>query len=300
MKSPWVPCDTAVLRERGAKAAFLGIPFDQASVYRTGGNLGPKGMRAASDQFLPYISDFDVDLFEDYGLVDCGDVPIVPADAARSRENAREYVGRILDADAVAICCGGDHSLPEPIGQALHDRTPKFGYVHMDAHIDAAAEFAGELHTNWSGVARIAELIDPTNIAVIGVRGAANPPEQFEWCERMGVNLYRMTDVLRRGIDEVMREALTRATDGTDALYVSWDMDVVDPSHAPGANGSEPGGLSSREALRAAELIGLHGPVIFEISELIPLYDPTFITAKLACYLAFFVLGARASGRERL
>jgi agmatinase len=300
IRAPWIRCEISTIREHAATAAFLGMPFDQASVYRTGGNLGPKALRAASDQFLPYLGDFDIDLFEHYHLVDCGDVPIIPGNAERSRGNVREYVGRILDAGAVAICCGGDHSLPEPIGQAIHARTPNFGYLHLDAHIDAAAEFSGELHTNWSGVARIADLIDPHKIAVVGVRGAANPPEQFDWSERVGLNLYRMTDILRRGIDSVMEDALEHVTKGTDTLYVSWDMDVIDCSHAPGANGNEPGGLTSREALRAAELIGLRKPQVFEIAELVPTYDPTFITAKIACYLIFNVLGAAATGKERL
>jgi agmatinase len=251
-------------------------------------------MRTASDQFLPYFPEYDTNLMDAFNLVDCGDVPIVPGNPVRSREVVKDYVGRVLDSDALAICCGGDHSLPIAIGAALAERLPNFGYLHLDAHLDAAQDVAGERCTNWSAVSRMAELIDPRKIAVVGVRGLANPPEQFRFVADRGIHLHTMRNILDRGIDATILDALEAVTDGTDGFYVSWDLDVIDPAFAPGTNGNEPGGITSREALRAAQLIGTFKPRILEIAELIPVYDPTFITAKLACYLVFNVLGAMA------
>ncbi len=147
--APWIACDSEPIRAQGARAAILGVPFDQATVYRSGSSHGPKGLRQASEQFLPYLGDYDVDLFEEFHLVDCGDVPIVPANAARSRELIADYAGRILDAGAFPICIGGDHSIPIPIMDAVSSRVKgKVGYLHFDAHIDAQPDVAGEKFTN--------------------------------------------------------------------------------------------------------------------------------------------------------
>lgn len=302
LKAPWVPCDEAALREHGARAAILGIPFDQATVYLSGTNMGPKGMRIASDQFLPYLGDFGIDLFEEFRLVDCGDVPVVPGDAARSRIAITEYVGRILDAGAIPICLGGDDSIPIPIGDALESRVESFGYLKFDTHIDAALDVSGERNTNWSGTARTAERerVDPGNVAVVGIHGATNPLEQFRYADAMGINLYTMGDVITHGIEAVVTDALDRVTDGTEGFYVSFDTDVVDAASMPGTGGPEPGGMTSREILRAAELVGARDPRVVDIDELLPGNDfHQSISCRLCCYFLFHLLGAAATGGKR-
>jgi agmatinase len=299
--APWIHCETDEIRAHQARAAILGVPFDQATVYRSGSSHGPKGLRQASEQYLPYLGEYDIDLFEEFHLVDCGDVPVVPGDAARSRRIIADFVGRILDAAAFPILVGGDHSIPIPAMDAVSARVKgRIGYLHFDAHLDCQPDVAGERFTNWSGVSRAVERdnVDARNVAVVGIRGALNPPEQFRFVKDHGITMYTMREIARRGIADVVTDALDQVTDGTDAFYITWDTDVIDASAMPGTDGPEPGGLSSAEALRAIELVGARKPVCMDIVELTPAYDPSGISTRLACYLIFNVLGGWATGGE--
>lgn len=299
--APWVRCDSEAIRAHGAKAVFLGVPFDQATVYRSGSSHGPRGVRQASEQYLPYLGEYDIDLFEEFRLIDCGDVPVVPGNAARSRQAIADYVGRILDAGAFPILVGGDHSIPIPAMDAVSSRVQgRLGYLHFDAHLDCQPDVAGEKFTNWSGVSRAVERenVDPRNVAVVGIRGALNPPEQFRFVRDQGIAMYTMREITRRGIADVVSEALDRVTDGTAAFYITWDTDVIDASAMPGTDGPEPGGLTSADALRAIELVGARKPIAMDIVEITPAYDPAGISTRLGCYLIFNILGGWATGGE--
>jgi agmatinase len=303
MGAPWVPCETDAIRGAGAKVAYLGVPFDQATVYRSGSSSAPRALRYVSEQFLPYLGDFDIDVFEEFHLVDVGDVPMVPANAERCRAYIEDRVDKILKAGAVPICIGGDHSIPIPIGRALSKNVANFGYVHFDAHIDCQPNFAGEKFTNWSHVARTIELenVDPRNVAIVGARGALNPPEQWDFVREHGIRVFRMQEIRERGIEAVVRDALDIVTEGTETFYCSLDSDVVDASAMPGTDAPEPGGLSSSEMLRACELIGARKPRVLDIVELIPAYDgPSFISLRLAGYMILHMLGGWARGGEQV
>lgn len=304
MKAPWIPCETRAIRTQGAKAVFLGVPYDQATVYRSGSSAAPRAMRYVSEQFLPYLGDFDVNIFDEFGFADVGDVPMIPANAERCRQAIEDHVHRILAAGAMPICIGGDHSIPIPIGRALSRRVKgQFGYIHFDAHIDCQPDVAGEKFTNWSHVARMIELsnCDPKNVAIVGARGAINPPEQWNFVQKHRIRVFRMSEVERRGIEDVVEEALDLVEEGTDTFYVSFDSDVVDASAMPGTDAPEPGGLSAREMLRACELVGARKPAVMDIVEVIPAYDhPSFISLRLACYMILHVLGGMATGGRQV
>lgn len=297
--APRVPCDIEALKAHGARAVVVGVPFDQATVYMSGTSLAPKYLREASDQFLAYLGDWDVDVFDKFRLVDCGDVPVIPGNAERSRQRITEYVGRIIDAGAVPICIGGDHSIPIPIGDALERRVHgKFGYLSFDAHLDTASAVDGEINTNWSGTSRTAERnkVDPRNVVVVGVHGATNPLDQFSVAQSLGIGVYTMRDVMRDGIEVVVEAALCQVMEGTDTFYVSWDTDVVDAGFMPGTAGPEPGGLTSREVLVAAAMVGRRAPGVMDIAELLPSNDyPAFVSCRLACCIILEVLGAMGS-----
>ncbi len=304
MGAPWIPCRSDAIRDEGAKAVFLGVPYDQATVYRSGSSHAPRALRYVSEMYLPYLGDFDINVFDEFHIADVGDVPMIPADAPRSRAHIERYVNEVLDAGAMPICIGGDHSIPIPIGKALSEHVPgSFGYIHFDAHIDCQPNFAGERFTNWSHVARMIELgnCDPKNVAIVGARGALNPPEQWDFVEEHGIRVYRMNEIEERGIREVVGEALDIVTTGTDTFYCSLDSDVVDASAMPGTDAPEPGGLSAQEMLRACELIGARKPAALDIVELIPAYDnPAMISLRLAGYMILHVLGGMATGGERV
>lgn len=294
--APFVEARAETLRQRQARAAVLGIPYDMGGIFRTGTAAGPRGIREASRQYGGYFFDDDVDLLETFRLVDCGDARMVPASPEKCRAAAKAAAKEIIRSGATGIFLGGDHSLPIPLGQALSEETKgNFGYIVFDANMDAEEEVDGERHSNWSEVCRLLELpnLDPANMVLIGIRGSLNTRRQTEYLRKRGVRIIAMREVIDRGIGDVMTEALALAGRGTEALYVSFDTDGVDAAYAPGTSGPEPGGLTSREILTAARMIGARGVTMFDIVEYCPAYDPSGITGKLCCYIIFNLLGAR-------
>lgn len=291
-----VAANTKALVESKAQAALLGIPYDMSAIYRSGTAAGPQGLRQASRQYGPYFFDDDVDFSTDFKLVDCGDVTMVPADPDQCRNNTREAAKAILQSGAMGIFIGGDHSLPIPLGQALSEvATGKVGYIVFDANMDAEEEVDGQRNSNWSEFCRLCELpsVNPENMVLIGIRGSLNTRAQVDYIRSKGARLIPMREVLDRGIEDVMTEAMALAGKGTSDLYVSFDTDGVDAAYAPGTSGPEPGGLTSREILKAARMLGERGVSMFDIVEYCPAYDPSDITAKLCCYIIFNLLGAR-------
>ena len=296
LAAPFVEARATALRAHGAKAALLGIPYDMGGIFRTGTSAGPRGLREASRQYLGYFFDDDVDLLEAYRLVDCGDAPMVPAAPKKCRAAAKSAAKEILRSGALGIFIGGDHSLPIPLGEAVAEETDgKVGYIVFDANMDAEDAVDGEVNSNWSGVRRLSELpnVSPRNMVLIGIRGSLNTKAQTDYLKRKGIRVIGMREVIERGIVAVMEEALGLAGRGTKALYASFDTDGIDAAYAPGTSGPEPGGLTSREILTAARMIGRHGVTLFDIVEYCPAYDPSGITGKLCCYIIFNLLGAR-------
>lgn len=299
--APFLEARADKIKNHGAKAALLGIPYDMGGIFRTGTAAGPRGLRDASRQYGGYFFDDDVDLLEAFRLVDCGDAPMVPAAPDKCRAAAKAAAKEILRSGAMGIFLGGDHSIPIPLGQAISEETSgNVGYVVFDANMDAEEEVDGERNSNWSEVCRLLEQpnIDPANMVLIGIRGSLNTRRQTEYLRKHGVRVIGMREVWERGIVDVMTEALALAGRGTQALYVSFDTDGVDAAHAPGTSGPEPGGLTSREILTAARMIGKRGVTMFDIVEYCPAYDPSGITGKLCCYIIFNLLGAHHAAAQ--
>lgn len=297
-------CPPAEIAQSGAKVGFLGVPYDGANVCigRPGSALGPQGLRIASQEYFGWSFEWDVDLHEAYGLVDCGDTKIAIGNAERTHLNVQADVLSILEGGALPISIGGDHSLPIPCARALSEflgPEKRMGYLAIDAHMDAGYSVDGEKETNCSGVARASELpnVDPSNVAIVGVRGSLNPREWLDLIRERGINMFPMREVKERGVEPVLKDALDRVWDGTDGVYVTWDTDSVDASHAPGTTEPEPGGLTSREVLDAARIIGERGFTAFDNVELAPIYDVSNITGKLVWCVISEVLYANAKAR---
>lgn len=293
---PYVPVDADRIRASGARAAFLGVPYDMSAIYRSGTAAGPHGLRDASRQYGSYFFDDDVDFGTEFPLVDCGDVSMIPAAPDRCRQHTKDSVAEILRSGALPICIGGDHSIPIPLGEALDEHASgKIGYIVFDANMDAEPDVEGELNSNWSEFCRLCELpnFDPSKMVLIGIRGALNTRRQLDYIRDKGARLISMREVIERGIVDVMEEALAITGTDTEHLYVSFDTDGIDAAHAPGTSGPEPGGLTSREIIAAARMIGRHGVSMVDIVEYCPSYDPSDITGKLCCYIIFNLLGAR-------
>ncbi|SEV83746.1 agmatinase [Natrinema salifodinae] len=278
--------------------AVLGAPLDAAASNRPGARYGPAAIRKAS-AWWAYLSGYKGGLtnmntraqvdFSDVTVADCGDVPVFPQDQETSAESITAHVATAAE-QAFPVLLGGDHycTYPSYRGFAEAIDADSVGLVQIDAHTDTADEspVLGE-HFHGSSTRLIAESDygDYETVSQIGIRGYESPGF-FEFAEESGLNLYTMRDVHERGIRDVVADAIERAADGTDAVYVTFDIDSVDPSVAPGTGTPEPAGLSSRQALTVMELLGTHDAVgAADLMEVAPEYDPTQSTQTLAAYL---------------
>ena len=298
LSAPYVAQSADRLREHGARAAFLGIPYENSNMYRQGQSGGPRAVREATDQFFSYHYDYDVDLFEAYNLVDCGDVGTISTDTKASHDSMRGAVREILAAGALPLIQGGDHSIPIGTMKALSEHTTgKMGLIQFDCHLDSSDVFMGSRINGGCHLRRTSELpnVDPKNMVHIGSRGLWNLPDQAQYCRDVGINVIRMREVRKRGVTAIAREALAMAADGTDVIAIDVDLDVLDCSHAPGVCSPEPGGMNSSDLIEALDIIAESGKVgLVEVVELAPVWDPSGLGARMACYVMFTILGANA------
>jgi agmatinase len=298
MGAPYCPPDRKAIRKMGAKVCFLGVPWDQGQMVRSGTSQGPSGIREASTQYTPYMIEYDVDLMGFFKPVDCGDVPIVPGNNERSHELIHQYVTECLQGGAMVILVGGDHSVPIPAAKALSDfhKKGKIGYLHIDCHLDSAPDWGGITITNCSGTSRALDLpnCDARNMAHMGSRNGLNPKDWVDFFDDNKVRLLPMSEVVERGIEACGREIFDLAWNGTDAVYCSWDTDSLDASCMPGTTASECFGIKSREAIQLARIAGQYGADVFEVSELCPMFDVSYMSIKLACCMVYHFLGSRA------
>lgn len=287
-----------------ARAAFLGAPVDgQGFTQRPGTTLGPKALREASVQYAGAATmEHGIDVRDYWNLVDCGDVALAGAVPSQLHEMIEETVGQLLAGGAIPIMCGGDHSIPIPGVRALAAHAHgNIGYLHIDAHLDTADSLAGFKDTMASPISRIVEIpgVKPENVVIFGARGLGNPPALVQRARELGVRVIAMSEIVSRGVGEAIADAVETIWAGTDCVYVSLDNDSLDPSCAPGTTAPEPGGLTSRELLHMAEVVGRRGVAMLDIAELSPNFDPSGITARIDCHWVVYVLSAYAAAIER-
>lgn len=276
------------ISEHGAKAAFLGYPYDgaNAAIERPGSANGPRALRIASNMCFPWSFEWDIDLIEHYNLVDCGDLPLAIGNVDRTHELIQPVLVDVLKSGAIPIAIGGDHSLCVPGARALSEflgPDKKMGYLQLDAHLDGGEDIGGELQTNCSGLIRASELpnVSVENMAVVGVRGTINVPEWWTAVREREIPVHTMRELRREGVIESVAAILDRVWDGVDAVYVTFDTDSIDASDAPGTTGPEPGGFTSHEIIEIGRMVGAKGLTAVDNVELSPLYDPSGTTARL-------------------
>ena len=303
MSTPAVAPETKDLKEAKALFAFLGVPYDEGNIGKPGSVAGPHAMREASSQYFTYMFEHRVDLSSCCQIVDCGDVGLGVSNPTKAHERIYDCVSNILAAGAVPIICGGDHSVSIPAAHALSDHLgakKKLGYLNFGAHLDMADSWGGEKITSVSAMARATELsnVDVKNVAHVGARNCLNPKDFIDLADERGVRYFPMWEIFDRGIGPVLEEAADLVWDNTDSQYVTFNMNVMDASCAPGVTAPEPAGLEAREVLRAARIIGGRESVgIIEIAELCPVHDSSLITSKLAVCIVHQILGMLAVGQ---
>jgi len=275
----------------GVDVALLGVPFDSGTSYRPGARLGPREIRAQSSLIRPYSHFQRVAPFDRLSVVDAGDVDASPVSLELAHAAIEARVTDVVSAGALPLVVGGDHSVSLPVLRAVARRHGPVGLVHFDSHIDTWDEdFGSKLFHGSSFYYAVTEgLVDPRRFIQIGIRGPMYGPDDFAFQRERGITVLDIDEVLRDGVDAV--SARIRSVVGQGAVYVTFDIDVVDPAFAPGTGTPEVGGLTSHQAQQLVR--GLAGLSIVgaDVVEVAPPFDgPGQITALLAANLLFELL----------
>src|SRR5262245_19541487 len=281
----------------GLDVALLGIPYDGGVSYRNGARWGPRAVRDQSSLIRSWHPVLKVHPFERLRVADCGDIDVVPISIEETFAKITARIDEVVAGGVIPLCVGGDHSVTLPILRAVARRHGPVGVVHFDAHPDTWDQYFGSKFFHGTPFRRAVEegIVDPRRMIQVGIRGPLYGPEDFAFQDEHGMEVIRVEAVKEHGVPWVV-ERLARLRGG--AVYVSFDIDAVDPAYAPATGTPEVGGLTSYEALGLVR--GLHGLGLVgaDIVEVAPPYDgPGQITALLAANLMFELVCQFALGR---
>jgi agmatinase len=253
----------------GADAVIVGAPMDELTSDAPGTRFGPRAMRAASCAAGRHLEAGIDALRETLRVIDFGDAPVLPADPLRSHVAIEDTVAAVLDAGAMPVVLGGDHSITEPEIRACARVHGPVGLIHFDAHTDTGREVFGVERSHGTPMYRLVEAghVDPERYVQIGLRGYWPGAEELAWQSERGITSYFMHDVRDRGIRAVVEDAVERV--GAGPVFLTVDVDVLDPAFAPGTGTPEPGGMTSGDLLWAcreiASLVELIGADVVEV-----------------------------------
>jgi len=292
---------------RSAGAVVLGAPFDGGTSHRAGCRFGPQAIRLTDylphDGKRPHLA-LDVDPLVELGVVDAGDVEMLSGETEQALARLETAVFTVASAGPVPVVLGGDHTiaLPDVTGVARVVGFGRVSVVHFDAHADTGDTQWGSLYGHGTPMRRLIEsgAVRGDRFVQLGLRGYWPEPETLGWMAEQGMRSYEMTEIVARGFDTCLTEAFERAVDGCDAVFLSVDVDVVDPGAAPGTGTPEPGGLSARQLLDAVRRVTMELPVAgMDVVEVSPPYDHAEITAYLANRIVLEALSGMAWQRRQ-
>jgi agmatinase len=293
------------------EAAFVGVPFDSGTTYRPGTRFGPAGVRRASAHYDGYSVSAAVDLHEELNLCDIGDVYTIPGNIEKTFDQVTRAVSHIVASGVFPIICGGDHSLgfPNVRGVASHIQG-NLGIIHFDSHLDCdESQMDERMHgTPWYYAVR-----EPTpdahrhhnhmhevglpnchsrNLVQVGIGGWAGMRGAAAVARRRNANVITIADIRRLGTVRAAEMALELAWNGCSAVYLSFDIDSIDPGFAPGTGTPEPGALLSHEALEMVQIVASKGLCGMDVVEISPPYDDHDKTSLLGCRVILDALAA--------
>jgi agmatinase len=254
----------------GVDVAMLGAPTDDLVSDRPGTRFAPRAIRAASCPPGPHL-EAKIDAFAELHVVDYGDAAVVPADPVRTHAAIEQLVGEVVDAGVVPITLGGDHSITEPCATAVARRRGPVGLIHFDTHTDTGREVFGVERSHGTPMYRLVQAgaVAGARYAQIGLRGYWPGPDEFAWQREQGIASFFMHDVRDLGIREVVGRALAHVGEGP--VYLTVDIDVLDPAFAPGTGTPEPGGMTSVDLLWAVREVAAQAEVVAaDLVEVIP------------------------------
>jgi agmatinase len=290
----------------GLDVVIVGAPIDSGTSHRSGAKFGPQAIRMGD--YLPHDGErphlaLRVDALKELKVADAGDLMMPPGDLVDSLKVLRAATEKISRAGAIAVVLGGDHSVAsaDVAGIAAHRGKGKISMIHFDAHADTGDLQMGALVGHGTPMRRLIEAGDVRGdrFLQLGLRGYWPDNNTLNWMRDQGMRSYEMTEIHHRGLTAVLDESFATLTDGCDGVFLSVDIDVVDPGMAPGTGTPEPGGMTSRELLEAVRRICLELPVVgIDVVEVAPPFDSADITAILANRVVLEALSAIAKRKS--
>ncbi|OIK12534.1 agmatinase [Bacillus sp. MUM 13] len=259
-----------------AEAVIYGMPMDWTVSYRPGSRFGPTRIREVSiglEEYSPYL---DREL-EEVKYFDAGDIPLPFGNPQRSIDMIEEFVDSVLEAGKFPLGMGGEHLVAWPVMKAMYKKYPDLAIIHMDAHTDLREEYEGEPLSHSTPIRKIAEHIGPKNVYSFGIRSGMK--EEFQWAKENGMQISKF-EVL-----EPLKEVLPKLAGRP--VYVTIDIDVLDPAHAPGTGTVDAGGITSKELLASIHEIARSEVKVVgcDLVEVAPIYDSSEQTANTASKL---------------
>jgi agmatinase len=267
--------------------AIVGAPWDEGVTYRPGARFAPRSVRTASYQAAEWHLELEIAPLEVLRVIDYGDALCMPGLAEASHAAIRERVGEVAQRKIIPMVIGGDHSITWPSATAVAAayQPGSVGIVHFDAHADTGNSSWGNLYSHGSPMRRLIEsgAVPGRNFVQVGLRGYWPPKDVFDWMREQGMRWHLMGELRDRGVVPVIEDAIAQALDGPEHIYLSVDIDVLDPGFAPGTGTPEPGGMQPVDLLHAIRQIVLRTDVVaMDVVEVSPPYDWAEITAQNA------------------
>lgn len=259
-----------------SKVVLYGMPMDWTVSYRPGSRFGPARIREVSiglEEYSPYL-DRELD---EVKYFDAGDIPLPFGNAQKSLDLIEEFVDKVLDAGKMPLGMGGEHLVSWPVIKAVYKKHPDLAVIHMDAHTDLRSEYEGEPLSHSTPIRKTAELIGPQNVFSFGIRSGMK--EEFQWAKEVGMHISKFD--VHKPLMEILPKLAGRP------VYVTIDIDVLDPAHAPGTGTVDAGGITSRELLASIHEIARSDVRVVgaDLVEVAPIYDVSEQTANTASKL---------------
>ena len=283
-----------------ADVAVAGVPFDSGVTYRPGARFGPGGIRAGSKLLRPFHQFLDVEPWAVQQVADAGDIACNPFNIEEAIERIEDGAKSLLERAGRLVTIGGDHTIALPMLRAVRARFGQVALVHFDAHLDTWDTYFGAPYTHGTPFRRATEegLLATDRSVHVGIRGSLYARTDLTEDADMGFRVLSVVDVAREGVDEVVQRIRARVGDGP--VYVSIDIDVLDPAHAPATGTPEPGGMTTRElfaVIRGMDGLSLVGADVVEVA---PAYDHAELTTIAAANTVYELISllARLRGMD--
>lgn len=275
-----------------ADIAVVGIPFDSGVSYRPGARFGPSHVREASRLLRPYNPSQDVSPFRQQQVADAGDIAANPFDLDAAVSEIETSARSLAERADRLVVIGGDHTVALPLLRALNSQHGPIAVLHFDAHLDTWDTYFGAPTTHGTPFRRASEegLIDMTASMHVGIRGPLYDKQDLIDDERLGFSIVTSDSIERDGVNQAIERI--RARIGDAPLYVSIDIDVLDPAHAPGTGTPEAGGMTSRELLMILRALSDRKIVGADVVEVAPAYDHAQLTAVAASHAVYELISA--------